>query len=615
MQAILKRAAAAVALTLIVVPASSAFAQATAATAPQSESARLNAWFEAKYEEMLRFSPMELTSLGRKELYDKLDDTSLEAADARLAWYKASVDEMERNFDHAKLNADARLSYDLWKYDYAESAEAAKWRDNAYIFTQMQGAHTFLPSFLISLHRVDSRADMDAYIARVSQFDAYFGELLERAEAGAARGVRPPYFAYDIVIAELKKLTAGAPFDSGTDNAIWADGKAKIDALAKAGTIDAAAADELRSRLERALKASYLPAYQKLLAFMERDRPNAPKVATGVGGLPGGEDYYASRLKISTTTDLTPDEVHQIGLDEVKRLRGEMETVKRRVGFDGDLQAFFKHVEADPENYFPNTDAGRQAYLDEATAVIANIRKELPAFFGILPKAEIEVRRVEPFREQPGAAQHYRGGTPDGSRPGIYYVHLADTTTMPKNDLEVVAYHEGIPGHHMQISIAQELTGVPTFRTQFGYGAYVEGWALYSEALAKEMPGTYQDANSEFGRLSSENWRAIRLVLDTGLHAKGWTEQQAIDYFRENSATPLETIRSEVRRYIVWPGQASSYKIGMLKIQELRRKAEGALGGKFDIRAFHDVVLGDGALPLSLLEQRVDRYIAETKAS
>jgi uncharacterized protein (DUF885 family) len=197
----------------------------------------------------------------------------------------------------------------------------------------------------------------------------------------------------------------------------------------------------------------------------------------------------------------------------------------------------------------------------------------------------------------------------------VYYVHLIDMTTMPKNDLEVVAYHEGIPGHHMQISIAQELTGVPTFRTQFGYGAYIEGWALYAEALAKEMPGTYLDDNSEFGRLSSENWRAIRLVLDTGIHAKGWTEDQAIAYFRDNSATPLETIRSEVRRYIAWPGQASSYKIGMLKIQELRRKAEGALGDKFDIRKFHDVVLGGGALPLSLLEQQVDRYIAEAKAS
>jgi uncharacterized protein (DUF885 family) len=614
MHIILKSAVAGLALACGSLAATPVFAATTQATAPQTESARLNQWFEAKYEEMLQFSPMDLTSQGRKELYDKLDDTSTEATDAKIAWYKATVEEMEKSFDYAKLDADAKLSYDLWKFDYEDTVEQNKWRDNAYVFTQMQGAHTYLPSFMISLHEVASRADMDAYIARVGQFDAFLGELVERAEANAAHGVRPPYFAYDTVIAEAKKLSTGAPFTEGADSALWADGKAKIDALVEAKTIDAATAGDLKAKLEAALKTSYLPAYQRLIAFMTKDQPNAPKVATGVGSLPDGAAFYASRLKNSTTTDLTPDQVHQIGLSEVARLRGEMEALKQKVGFQGDLQAYFKHIEEDPANYFPNTDEGRAAYLAEATSAIANIRKELPAYFGILPKAEIEVRRVEPFREQAGAAQHYRGGTPDGSRPGVYYVHLIDTTTMPKNDLEVVAYHEGIPGHHMQISIAQELTSVPTFRTQFGYTAYIEGWALYAEALAKEMPGTYKDDNSEFGRLSSENWRAIRLVLDTGLHSKGWTEEQAIAYFRENSATPLETIRSEVRRYIVTPGQASSYKIGMLKIQELRRKAEGALGGKFDIRAFHDVVLGGGALPLSLLEQRVDQWIAATKA-
>jgi uncharacterized protein (DUF885 family) len=613
MQTVFKCAVGAIALAVGSLPAQTALAAPPEATAPQSESARLNAWFETKYEEMLQFSPMDLTSQGRKDLYDKLDDTSIEAADAKLAWYKATVDEMGRSFDYAKLDDDARLSFDLWKYDYADSAEAAKWRGNSYLFTQMQGTHTYLPSFMISLHQVDTRADMDAYIARVGQFDEFLGELVEQAEANAAHGVRPPYFAYDTVIAEAKKLATGAPFTAGEDIALWADGKAKIDALVEAKTIDAATAADLKTKLEAALKTSYLPAYQRLIAFMEKDRPNVPAVATGVGSLPDGAAFYAFRLKNSTTTDLTPDQVHQMGLSEVARLRGEMEVVKRRMNFDGDLQAFFKHIEADPANYFPNTDEGRNAYLADATAAISNIRKELPAYFGILPKAEIEVRRVEPFREQAGAAQHYRGGTPDGSRPGVYYVHLIDMTTMPKNDLEVVAYHEGIPGHHMQISIAQELESVPTFRTQFGYGAYIEGWALYAEALAKEMPGTYKEANDEFGRLSSENWRAIRLVLDTGIHAKGWTEDQAIAYFRENSATPLETIRSEVRRYIAWPGQASSYKIGMLKIQELRRKAETALGDKFDIRKFHDVVLGGGALPLSLLEAQVDRYIAATK--
>ena len=291
-----------------------------------------------------------------------------------------------------------------------------------------------------------------------------------------------------------------------------------------------------------------------------------------------------------------------------------MEAIREKVGFEGDLQAFFEHVKTAEWNYYPDTDEGRQAYIDDATAAIDNIERVLPSYFGLLPKAPLEVRRVEPFREQAGAAQHYRSGTPDGSRPGIYYAHLSDMTAMPKNQLEVIAYHEGLPGHHMQISIAQELEGVPTFQTQFGYSAYSEGWGLYAEALAKEMPGTYKDPYSEFGRLSSEIWRAIRLVVDTGLHSKGWTEQQAIEFFQSNSPEPLESIRSEVRRYIVWPGQATSYKIGMIRIQELRAEAERELGDAFDIRGFHDAVLGGGAMPLPLLERRVREWIAETKA-
>lgn len=248
-------------------------------------------------------------------------------------------------------------------------------------------------------------------------------------------------------------------------------------------------------------------------------------------------------------------------------------------------------------------------YLDGATERLNYIADQLPLFFGTLPKADLVVKRVEPFREQDGAAQHYYPGTPDGSRPGVYYAHLSDMSAVPTNQLEVIAYHEGNPGHHMQIAIAQELTSVPTFRTQAGFTAYTEGWGLYAELLAKEM-GAYNDAYSDFGRLSTEMWRAVRLVVDTGLHAKGWTEQQAIDYFAANTPEPMESIRSEVRRYIVTPGQATSYKIGMLKIIELRKKSEAALGDKFDIRAFHDTILGGGAMPLNLLERRIDTWIA-----
>lgn len=594
--------------------ATAPIAQAQTQQVATDESARLHAWFEAKNEEMLQFSPLTLTQLGRKERYGELDDMSDEAQDAQLAWHLGTVQELEREFDYETLSPQDRLSYDLWKYEYESAAEAAKWRSNTFVLSQMQGIHTALPSLMIATHGVDTLQDMKDYIARVSQFDRALTQVTDRAAANAARGVRPPYFAYDFVIAESRKLIEGAPFTEGPDTALWDDGKTKIAALVEAGTIDAATGETLEDELKNALRTSYLPGYQKVIAFMERDRANAPAIATGVGGLPGGAEYYASRLRLNTTTDLTAEQIHQIGLDDIRRLRGEMEAIREQVGFKGDLQAFFEHVRTGDFNYFPQGDEGAQAYIDAATAAIKTIEGQLPAYFGLLPKAGLEVRRVEPFREQDGGAQHYRAGTPDGSRPGIYYAHLSDMRAMPKNMLEVIAYHEGLPGHHMQISIARELTGVPTFQTQVGYTAFAEGWGLYSERLAKEMPGTYEDPYSDFGRLTSEMWRAVRLVVDTGLHAKGWTEDEAIAFFAENAPLSPETIRNEVRRYIVIPGQATAYKIGMNKILDLRAEAERELGPRFDVRAFHDTVLGGGSLPLPLLERRVREWIASRRA-
>lgn len=594
--------------------AAPAAAQQAQAAAPAHDP-RLHAWFEAKYEEQLKFSPLGLTQLGRKELYGELDDFSDAGTEKQLAWQKATVEEMQRTFNRAALSPQDQLAYDLWKYEYDSAAEAYRWRGNTYVLSQMQGIHTTLPSLLISTHRVDTAQDMRDYISRAGQFDRALGQVVDRAAANARRGVRPPYFAYDFVIAEAKKLIDGAPFTNGPDTALWQDGKAKIAALVTAGTIDEATAATLRSQLEAALRNSYLPGYQRVISFMEGDRANAPTTATGVGSQTDGAAYYESRLRLNTTTDLTADQIHQIGLTDIARLRREMESVRAQVGFQGDLQAFFEHVRTGEFNYFPQGDAGAQSYIADAKKAIDTITAQLPNYFGLLPKAGLEVRRVEAFREQDGGAQHYRSGTPDGSRPGIYYAHLSDMRAMPKNMLEVIAYHEGLPGHHMQISIAQELTGIPTFQTQVGYTAYAEGWGLYAERLAKEMPGTYADPYSEFGRLTSEMWRAIRLVLDTGLHSKGWTEQQAIAFFSENAPLSPETIRNEVRRYIVIPGQATAYKIGMNRILELRAKAERELGPKFDIRGFHDAVLGAGSLPLSMLERRVDAWIAERKAA
>jgi uncharacterized protein (DUF885 family) len=289
-----------------------------------------------------------------------------------------------------------------------------------------------------------------------------------------------------------------------------------------------------------------------------------------------------------------------------------METIKQQVGFKGSLEDFFEFVKTDPQFYYANNDEGRQRYIDEATNHLDKIKKKLPEYFGLLPKADLVIKRVESYREQAGGGAFYRQGTPDGSRPGVYYLNLSDMNAMSITELEVFAYHEGNPGHHMESSISQELTGVPLFRTQAYFYSYNEGWALYSELLAKEM-GAYQDSYSDFGRLTGEMMRAIRLVVDTGIHAMGWTEQQAITYFGNNSSMSESFIKSEIRRYFVWPGQATSYKVGMLKIQALRKKSEEELGDTFDIRKFHDVILGGGPVPLTIMERVVDNWIDKTK--
>ncbi len=586
----------------------------TAASEQAAETARLNIWLDAQYEELLQFSPMQLSYLGRKDLNDRFDDVSDAGMEQRLAWLRASAEALEREFDIETLDPEGRLSYDLWKLKAEDAAGQYHWRRNNYAFEQMQGMQAILPTFMINFHRIDSEADYLAYIKRLHAVPLFFGQMLANAQASAEAGIRPPAFSHRGVIEQARNVITGAPFTDGKDAALWADAMGKADALRDAGKIDAERAEALKTMARTALLSDVKPAYERVIAWYEADLPNAPENSAGVGSTQAnGIDYYAWRLKQNTNTSLTPEQVHAIGLAEVARIHGEMNAIREEVGFGGDLQAFFRFIATDPQFKFPNTDEGRQAYLDEATRLIANVQQQLPQFYGLLPKAELVVKRVEAFREQPGAAQHYFPSTPDGSRPGIYYAHLSDMNAMPKPELEVIAYHEGLPGHHMQIAIAQELDSVPQFRTQYSNTAYAEGWGLYSEWQAQEIPGTYADPYSRFGRLSSELWRALRLVVDTGLHAKGWTEQQAVDYFNANTASPETMIRAEVQRYLVWPGQATAYKIGMIRVQELRRKAETELGDRFDVRGFHDAVLGGGALPLNLLEQRVDTWIASRK--
>lgn len=587
----------------------SATAPADTAASPDSETARLNAWLDERYEEQLQFSPMDLTILGRKDQYDAIDDASEQAARDQAAWGMRTVEELQANFNRDSLTAAGKESYDYWIFRAERTNEDLEFLRHEYLFAELRGFEDEYPTFLINYHRVDDEADMRAYITRIGGIARAVDQNVEKAKTRAAEGFRPPRFAYEVALSRAEKVISGAPFNGSSDSPLLADASAKIDALLAEEKIDDDTARDLLDDVTAALTVQLEPAYLSFIEWLAADVPNSDQEARGVWALPNGEAYYKNRLANYTTLPMTADDVHELGLAEVSRILGEMEEIRASVDFDGDLQAFFEFIRTDPQFYYPNTDEGREGYLSDTRDFLADIEEKLPEYFGILPKAELVVRRVEAFREIDGGAQHYARGTPDGSRPGVYYVHMSDMSAMSKPDMETVAYHEASPGHHMQISIAQELTGVPVFRTQGGQTVYVEGWALYSEKLAKEM-GQFKDPYQDFGRLTAEMWRAIRLVVDTGMHAKGWTQEQAVQYFFENSAIPETAVRSEVRRYLTYPGQATSYKIGMLKIEELRQRAEEALGDQFDIRSFHDTILGGGSLPIPLLESRVDNWIA-----
>ena len=583
------------------------------AAPPLSETERFNQWLDEQFNESLDFSPMAKAYLGIKDDdYSKMDAMTLASEQERLDWLRSSIAKMQSDFDRDALSEDAKLSFDLWAYNLATEEAASEFPYHDYLFEQMNGAQSSLPQFMIQFHKVDTRQDARDYISRLHGLASTLNNLMDRTETAAAEGIRAPKFAAEEVIEQATKVTQGAPFDdSGADSPILADARAKFTALVDNSVITDTTRDTMLDGVQVMLTGPVAKAYDRIIEWhtLQLETLEEPQ---GVHALPNGLAYYDMQLARNTTTSLTAVEVHEIGLGEVARLRGEMEELKKSVKFRGNLKRFFEHVRTDDQFFFPDTDEGREGYLQGARDFIGSIEEKLPDWFGLLPKAELVVRRVEAFREQDGAAQHYYPPAPDGSRPGIYYAHLSDMSSMPKNQMEVIAYHEGLPGHHMQIAIAQELKDMPKFRTQAFYTAYTEGWALYAEQLAKEM-GAYEDPYSEFGRLSSEMFRAIRLVVDTGLHAKQWTEEEAVEYFLANSPEPEEGIRSEVRRYLIWPGQATGYKIGMIEILKLREEAMTALGDEFDIRAFHDVVLGGGALPMAVLESRIDRWVSEMK--
>jgi len=571
-------------------------------TAPPDD-ARLAAFFEKVDQERLQLSPESLTSRGLKERYGELDDHS------EGAWYKwvalaeTQVAQMRTSFDRAKLGPSAKLSFYLFQRQLAVRKNVHSWYWQDYAVSSYGTSVDNIPQMLVTQHRVDTVEDAQAYVSRLRAMERVANEVSSELDQRTAKGFLPPKLVFALVIPDAENQIKGAPFDNGPDQAIWADLKKKVAALP----------DDAKTKIladaELALKGEWRRGYLRYIQALKNMSEKAV-ADNGVWSLPQGEAYYADMLKFHTTTDMTADQIHQIGLSEVARLTTEMETIKRAMGFQGSLEAFLDTIRTDPKFRYPNTDAGKQACLSDAKKRVADYMAVANRQFAKLPAQPLEVRAVEPFREKTaGAVPFYQRGTPDGSRPGLVYFNLSDMSQVLKPQLPALTYHEGAPGHHFQVSRQISQTDLPPFRRFNNFTAYTEGWGLYAEGLAKEA-GFYQDPIEEFGRLSLEIWRAVRLVLDTGIHALRWSREQAVDYMRRNTLNSERDIQGEIDRYFTNPGQATGYKIGQMKFLSLRQKAAKAKGSAYDIRDFHETVLKDGALPLDMLEAQVDAYIS-----
>jgi uncharacterized protein (DUF885 family) len=582
-------------------------AQASAPKAEQTqavltESEKANAFFDETFMRDVMRSPVYQSYMGIKQDYDKWDDSSEERTLENLELTKKDLAALQQ-FNYDALDETTKVSYDLLKQSLENTIADFKWRYHTYPVNQMFGTHSMVPAFLINQHQISSVDDAKAYISRLNGVPAVFTQLEKDLEIRAEKGIIAPKFVFPHVIDSSKNIIQGAPFEEGEDSTLLADFKRKVNKL----EIEEAEKTKLIATATQSLSASVQPAYQHLIDYLVTLEARAD-TKDGIWKAPQGDELYNVLLKRTTTTDLTADEIHKIGLDEVARIHSEMNAIKEKVGFKGDLKTFMAFMKSDKQFYLPNTEEGKQAYLDDAVKLIDDMKLRLDEVFIVKPKADLLVKRVEAFREKAAGKAFYQQPAPDGSRPGIYYANLYDMEAMPTYQMEALAYHEGIPGHHMQIAISQELEGIPKFRKFGGYTAYIEGWGLYSEYLPKEM-GLYQDPYSDFGRLSMELWRACRLVVDTGIHKMKWTRQEGIDYYVNNTPNATSDGVKMVERHIVMPSQATAYKIGMLKILELREAAKVSLGDKFDIREFHDVVLKSGAVPLNVLEGFIDKWV------
>jgi uncharacterized protein (DUF885 family) len=571
---------------------------ANAATQPASVEANrkaLNDLFEEYWQATLEHSPEFASELGDKRYNDRIDDYSVKAQNAWLEREESFLMRLAA-IDEAGLTGQEKISRELLLRRFADDEEGAQFKEWEMPLNQLGGIYTAYPNLAAQLSFTTVK-DYDDWIARLHAIPRAFDQVTTNMSIGMDDHRVPPKYLLEKALEQVKSLANQKPEDSPL----------ALPLKQFPASIKPAEQERIKAETLDAIGKEVLPAYLRFARFLEVSYVPAGRAEPGVWALPDGAKYYAYCIRRETTMDLTAEQIHQIGLDEVKRDEAEMLVIAQKLGF-ADLKSFRASFAGNPRLH----PASPEALIDAYRGYKTQMQARLPQLFGRLPKAPLEVAIVPDYLQKTMYPAYYEPGTPDGSRPGRLRVNPWNATERNLYAVEAIAYHEGVPGHHLQISIAQELDGLPTFRKHEDYTAYEEGWALYSERLGKDV-GFYQDPYSDYGRLEADIWRAIRLVVDTGVHSQHWTRQQMVDYFHDHSAIDETTIQTEVDRYIGWPGQALAYKIGQLKILELRERAKKALGDKFDLRAFHDQVLDSGALPLDVLSDRINAWIAAQK--
>jgi len=566
-----------------------------AAAQVEANRKELNTIFKDYWEDRLKHEPEFASTLGDKRYNDQISDYSVKAYNAGLEREQTLMMRLGA-VDVGGLTDQEKISRELLLREFAEDQEAADFKEWEMPVNQMGGIHTEYPQLVASLSFTTVK-DYDDWIARLHLLPAAFDQVTQNMSLGMEDHRVPPKFLLEKALAQVKGMAAQKPEDSPL----------ALPLKKFPASIKPAEQERIKTEMLDAIQKEVLPAYMRFARFMEVSYVPAGREAPGIDALPDGAKYYAFRIKRTTTTDLTADQIHQIGLDEVKKDEAEMLAIAKKLGF-ADLATFRASLKTNPK--LKATSAAE--LLDAYRGYLTPMQARLPQLFGRLPKAKFEVVPVPDFLEKTSAPAYYEQGAPDGSRPGRLFIDTYNAMDRNLYSVEDIAYHEGIPGHHLQISIAQELDDIPTFRKYQHYTAYTEGWGLYSERLGKDV-GLYQDPYSDYGRLEGDIWRAIRLVVDTGVHSKHWTRDQMVAYFHDHSNIDDVNIQSEVDRYIAWPSQALAYKVGQLKILELRERAKTALGDKFDLKGFHDQVLDAGALPLDVLSDRIDSWIAMQK--